>query len=419
MASGHSETAADFRILGSLEVACDGQLVTVKPAQARALLALLLLEPGRVVSADRLVDELWGDRPPASAAASLRVLVSRLRETLAAAGLPKAIATRSPGYALEIDPGQVDVRRFETLLARGHEALTAGEAQLAAATLRDALALWRGSALADVADSPAAAAEAARLNEARLLALEARIDADLACARHTTVIAELESLVRAHPLRERLWAARILALYRCGRQADALAAFIELRERLVQELGIEPSPDLRALQQRVLDHDPALSPTTPAAPQPTGSPSGVVTFLLTDIEGSSRLWERDPEQMRRALARHDEIIAQAVPDAKGVLVKSKGEGDSTFSVFARASDAIRAAQAVQAAHRSEPWPEGTELNLRAALHTGEAQESATATTSGRRSTARRACAHSPSPGRSCSRRRPPRSSAISSLTKRC
>jgi class 3 adenylate cyclase len=242
------------------------------------------------------------------------------------------------------------------------------------------LALWRGPALADVSDALAIAGEAARLDELRLVALEERVDADLACARHDLVAGELEQLARAHPFRERLWRALMLALYRCGRQADALAAFTELRERLVDELGIEPSPALRGLQQQILEQSPELSLDPAGAWVPRGPhgdadlPTGVVTFLLTDVEGSSRLWEQAPDAMASALEGLEAIIRRAVAGAGGVLVKSKGEGDSTFSVFARASDAVRAALAMRRQLGMEPWPRGVELKVRTALHTGEALE---------------------------------------------
>jgi DNA-binding SARP family transcriptional activator len=259
---GERSRSVEFRILGPLEVVVGEARVLVKPAKARALLALLLLEPGRAVSADRLIDELWGEAPPASAAVSLRVLVSRLRETLAS-GAPDAIETRSPGYAVCVDRSQIDAGRFEALLARGREELGRGRAEAAAATLRDGLALWRGAALADLSDYLALAGEAARLNELKVVALEERLDADLACGRHDLLVGELEQLVRTHPFRERLWRALMLALYRGGRQADALAAFTQVRARLVDELGIEPSPGLRALQHQILEQSSELVLASP------------------------------------------------------------------------------------------------------------------------------------------------------------
>jgi DNA-binding SARP family transcriptional activator len=377
---GDRSRPVEFRILGPLEVVAAGRRVPIKPAKARALLALLLLDPGRPVSADRLIDELWAEAPPASAAVSLRVLVSRLREALTSSGAPDAIETRSRGYALCAEPGQIDAGRFEALLAGGREELERGHPQTAAATLRDALALWRGPALADLSDYLAIAGEAARLDELKFVALEERVDADLACARHDLVVGELEQLVRAQPFRERLWRALMLALYRCGRQADALAAFNQVRERLVGELGIEPSPGLRELQQQILEQSPELllgsrEPGARGAPPADEDlPTGVVTFLLTDVEGSSRLWEIAPDAMAGAVERLEAIIGEAVIGAGGVVVKSKGEGDSTFSAFARASDAVRAAIALQGELGRESWPEGGELKLRMALNTGEAHE---------------------------------------------
>jgi DNA-binding SARP family transcriptional activator/class 3 adenylate cyclase len=370
----------EFRILGPLEVVAGQRRLEVKPAKARTLLALLLLDPGRPVSADRLIDELWGDAPPSSAAVSLRVLVSRLRETLRCSGARDAIETRSPGYALHVERSQIDSRRFEALLAQGREELEDARPEAAATTLRDGLALWRGPALADVSDCLAISSEAGRLDELRLVALEDRVDADLACGRHDLAASELEQLVRAHPFRERLWRAWMLALYRCGRQAEALAAFTEVRGLLVDELGIEPSPALRELHHQILEQSPDLSLPAPGPGVGRGAssdeelPTGVVTFLLTDVEGSSRLWERAPKAMASALELLEGIIRRAVSSAGGTVVKTKGEGDSTFSVFARATDAVRAALALQTELGTESWPRGVELELRVALHTGEAQE---------------------------------------------
>jgi DNA-binding SARP family transcriptional activator/class 3 adenylate cyclase len=377
---GDSSGSVEFRILGPLEVVAAERRVPVKPAKARALLALLLVDPGRTVSADRLIDELWGEAPPASANVSLRVLVSRLRAALASSGAPDAIETRSPGYALCVERNQIDAGRFEWLLSQGREELQRGQPEAAAATLRDGLALWRGPALADLPDYPATASEAARLDELKVAALEERVDADLACDRHDLVVGELEQLVREYPFRERLWRALMLALYRSGRQADALAAFTQVRERLVNELGIEPSPGLRELQHQILEQSPELSLASPepgVRGGPRGDedmPTGVVTFLLTDVEGSSGLWERAPEAMASVVERLEAIIREAVLGAGGVLVKTKGEGDSTFSVFARATDAVCAALALQRELDTESWPGGIELKLRVALHTGEAQE---------------------------------------------
>ena len=240
----------EFRVLGPLEVlGDDGVPVPLGGPRPRALLAQLLLESNTPVSTDRLIDGIWGEAPPASAANALQVHVHALRAALGA----DRIVTRPPGYLLRVEPEELDAERFERLVAEGNPE-----------RLGEALALWRGPALADLAHEPFAQADAARLDESRLGALEARIDADLAAGRHAALVPELEALVAAHPHRERLQAKRILALYRCGRQADALAAFREARSAL-DELGLEPSPELRALERQILEHDPTLSPAPSVA----------------------------------------------------------------------------------------------------------------------------------------------------------
>ena len=358
----------EIGVLGPFEVSVGDRRVEFGSAKERALLALLALEAGSVVSTDRLVDAIWGEEPPESVPVSLRVLVSRVRKALGdEAG---ALATRSPGYVLAIDPERVDGIRFERLAARGREELAAGDALAAAATLRDALALWRGSPLAGL-PLMSAHGEVSRLEEARIAALEDRIDADLGCGRQVVVAGELESVIAQHPLRERLWRARMLALYRCGRQADALAAYQQLRDTLVDELGVDPSRDVVELQRKILAQDPSLDFVAARA---SIMPSGVVTFLLTDIEGSTEMWERAPKEMGAALARHDEIVSDVVRAAGGSIVKTKGEGDSTLSVFQRATDAAGAALSLRDRLLSEPWPEDIAIRIRAAVHTGEAQE---------------------------------------------
>jgi DNA-binding SARP family transcriptional activator len=234
----------DVRVLGPVEVCVEGRPVLVGAGKPRALLALLALNTGSTVSAERLIDGLWGERPPATAAKMVQVYVSQLRKALAAGGDGAEIVTRGRGYELRLASGDVDVRRFERLVARGAP--------------REALALWRGRALEDVADEPFAAAEIRRLEELRLAALELAIDHDLAGGRHREVIGELEALVAEEPLRERLHAQRMLALYRSGRQSDALEAYREARALLVEEIGVEPGPELRRLHQAILVQDAAL-----------------------------------------------------------------------------------------------------------------------------------------------------------------
>jgi DNA-binding SARP family transcriptional activator len=251
----------DIRLLGPLEVRHAGSVVSLSAPKERVLLVLLALNLGRVVAIEELVDVLWGEDPPESAAPSVRVLISRLRKTLAAAGCPDVIHTRSPGYVLADDRVFVDVNRFENLVGQGRSQLAAGAARDASETLEQALGLWHGERLAESA-TEGLMGEAARLAERRLATLEARIDAQLADGRHAELVAELENLCRRHPLRERFWAQRMLALYRCGRQADALTAYHQLRTTLADDLGLDPSAELRHLERAILGQERTLDAVT-------------------------------------------------------------------------------------------------------------------------------------------------------------
>jgi YVTN family beta-propeller protein len=241
----------EFRVLGPLEVAVGDHMLDLGGGKQRTLLAILALRAGRVVPVDALIDGLWGERPPATAAKSVQVYVSRLRKSLG----ESAIVTRAPGYLLDVAPEDVDLLRFERMVEEArHEPPAA-----AAATLRAALELWRGPALADVQEEPYVRTEALRLEELRLGAVQARIEADLALGQDAQVIGELEGLVRAHPYREPFRRQLMLALYRSGRQTEALEVYRETRQALSDELGLEPGDDLRDLERRILAHDPALT----------------------------------------------------------------------------------------------------------------------------------------------------------------
>lgn len=259
----------EYRILGSVEVADGGLTKDLGGHRERTLLAQLLLSAGQVVSADRLAEDLWAGDPPPHSTATLRVYVSRLRRALGpgSAGL----VTQPPGYRMALQPGQLDAHRFEALTAQARADLAAGRPEAAAARLRQALGLWRGPALSDVADFSFARSDVVRLEEARLAALEDRVEADLACGRHTSLTSELDGLMASHPLRERLCGQRMLALYRCGRQADALQAYQDLRSRLADELGIDPNPGLSRLQQAILRQEPDLD-WPPAGWVPAAAP---------------------------------------------------------------------------------------------------------------------------------------------------
>ena len=260
------------RLFGELEAEQAGVPVPVRGAKQRALLALLALRPGQPVSADRLIDVLWGDGQAAHPANALHAQIVQLRRTFG----PAAVVTTEAGYALDVGADDVDVVRFELLVARGRQLAAAGQAADASAALGEALGLWRGEPLADFTYSGFFDAERARLGELTVVAVETRAGADLALGRHGGLAAELEALCREHPLRERLWELLILALYRAGRQAEALHAYTEVRDRLAGELGIDPGPALRELQALILAQDPSLS----AEPVPPGPPPARPAALL-------------------------------------------------------------------------------------------------------------------------------------------
>jgi YVTN family beta-propeller protein len=245
----------------------DSRELVLGGGRQRSLLAVLLVHANEVVSNDRLIDEVWGGRPPETAGTALHGVVSQLRKALEPerpAGSPGAVlVTRSPGYVLRVDPDLVDAARFERLLGEGRAALDSGEAGRAAATLRDALVLWRGRALDGADHAPSAHAEAMRLEELRVEALEERIDADLALGRDEELVPELEAIVEREPLRERLQGQLMLALYRSGRQADALERYQHARNTFRDRLGIELSPRLRELEQAMLRQDPELDEGLP------------------------------------------------------------------------------------------------------------------------------------------------------------
>ncbi len=244
----------EFRVLGPLEVWDAGAEVSLGGPKPRALLAVLLLHPNEVVPAGRLIDELWGEDSPDGAEGALRVTVSRLRTALAR----DVLTTRSPGYLIRVEPDELDLHRFERLVDEGRGLLARGLATDASQRLRDGLSLWRGPALADFAYERFAQTAIARLEEIRLAAVELRIEADLTLGRHDELNGELEALVTEHPLRERLRRCLMTALYRSGRQAEALETYQDARRALVDELGIDPSPALRELERAILRQDPAL-----------------------------------------------------------------------------------------------------------------------------------------------------------------
>jgi predicted ATPase/DNA-binding SARP family transcriptional activator len=270
--------AIEFRLLGPVEAVRNGSTLLLGGPRQRALLALLLVERGRPVSADRLAEELWQGRPPAAASTTLRSYISKLRSVL---GSDAPIRSGPAGYALEIAPERVDAHRFEHLVREGEEALARRRAGRARACLREALELWQGRPFAELADDGALKVEARRLQEVRLLAVESRIEADLVLGRAGELVDELGGLVRAHPHRERLWRQLMLALYRAERQADALAAYQRARELLDQELGVEPSEELKRLEQAILRHE--VEPARPPE-QRHNLPAAVTSFVGREAE---------------------------------------------------------------------------------------------------------------------------------------
>jgi DNA-binding SARP family transcriptional activator len=282
----------EFRILGPLEAVAGGRPLPLGGQKQRALLALLLLEGGRVVSSDRLLDALWAGDPPATATASLQNFVSQLRKTLGA----EAIETRPPGYRIRLEDAALDLAHVRRLVDEARASDPPRRARL----LEEALALWRGEPLAELAYEPFAQPEIARLTELRLTLLEERAETELALGRHAELVEELERLVRQHPLRERLRGQLMLALYRSGRQADALAAYREGRQALVAELGIEPSPLLQRLHASILrqEQPPAAGGTTPAREHFEEVADALLSGKVTVVVAA------DAEPLATELARH-------------------------------------------------------------------------------------------------------------------
>ena len=289
----------DFRILGPLEVIEDGRPLALGRLKERLVLAVLLLHANEFVSRERLIDELWGVSPPATARKAVNVYISKLRRTLARNG-HDPIATTDGGYRLVVDPDLLDADRMRSLVARARARMADGESETASRLLQEALAFWRGPTLAGLALESFGRDEVAQLDELRLTVFMDRIDCDLAQGRHEQVLGELHVLVREHPLRERLRAQQMLALYRADRQADALDAYQHARHDLMHELGIEPSESLQRLQQGILRHDPALEAPAgtagvnglappPATPLPT--PTADVVHGVSSRRFRPRRWQ--------------------------------------------------------------------------------------------------------------------------------
>jgi predicted ATPase/DNA-binding SARP family transcriptional activator len=346
----------EFRILGPLEVSSNGEALDLGGQKLRTLLAMLLLEPNRVVAKERLIDALWEGQPPETAAKALQGYVSELRKVLG----KDRVATRSPGYVLRVESDELDLERFERLRAEGEP--------------EEALTLWRGAPLSDLGHRGFAQTEIARLEEMRLGCLEGRIERDLERGRHKELVGELEALVRAHPLRQGLRRLLMLALYRCGRQAEALDVYQRGGIALAEGLGIEPGRALRDLQRAILTRDPTLEPEADAPPgtphERDGLPRGTVTLLFADVEGSTRLvYMLGGERYGQVRTRARAIVRAAASKHRGHEVDWAGDG--VFLAFERARDAAAAAVELQRALTAESWTADEAVRMRIGIHTGE------------------------------------------------
>jgi DNA-binding SARP family transcriptional activator/class 3 adenylate cyclase/WD40 repeat protein len=391
----------DYRVLGPLEVSDGDRPIALGGEKQRALLAVLLLHAGEVVSAERLIDALWGERTPGAAHNALQIHVSRLRKALdgSEANQPQAtgdspgtasggvLVTRGSGYVLRVQPGELDLERFQAAVEAGREALAAGDAQRAAESLREGLGLWRGPPLADFLYEPFAAASIGHLEELRLAALEDRVEAELALGRHEQLIGELSALVAENPLRERLRGQLMLALYRCGRQAEALDVYQQLRHMLAEELGLDPGPRLHQLQAAILERDPSLElqgsggtgargggagagvSRTLETPMRDGRAGGFRAFLLADIRGYSSFAAAHGDEAAAALTGRFDAVAERVLGGFGG--ESLGNrGDEVLFAFGSPRQAIRGAVAFELAlleatrdDPSLPLPAGVGLDV--------------------------------------------------------
>ncbi|MGA8545923.1 MAG: BTAD domain-containing putative transcriptional regulator [Mycobacterium sp.] len=354
--------AVELGVLGPLQVRRDGAPVMIPGAKPRAILTMLGLHGGSVVSAETLLELLWGDDPPRTAAKALQTHISALRRTLDEG----FVLTEGTGWLLTTS--ETDASRYRLATRAGRDAAAAGDTSQAVARFEEALTLWRGTP--ELPDTRRGISEKTRWIEGHAALVEDRADALLATGRAAEIIGELEAAVADAPLRERRWGQLMLALYRAGRQGEALAAYQRARSLLAEELGIDPGSELRRLEAAIVSQDTALD--MPVA-QNLSTMTRAVTFLLTDIEGSTAAWEAQADAMAIALARHDELVEQVVTSRGGRLIKTRGEGDATFSVFDRPSGAAAAAIELQEAIGHEPWALREPMRIRIALHTGEVE----------------------------------------------
>ncbi len=356
----------EFRILGPLEVLDGSRVVPVGGRRKRGVLAILLLHANRAISVDRLIEELWGDRPPATALQTARVHVSQIRKTLG----HDAVRTLSAGYVLQVEPDRLDAQKFERLVAEARAALAVDDAAPAATLLRDALGLWRGPALADFTYEPFAQAEIARLEDLRLAATEARIDADLVLGSGPELVDELDGLVAEHPLRERFRAQLMLALYRAGRQSDALGAYRSARDTLVGEVGLEPGAELRELESAILRQDTSLGAHAVAAVRATTATIARKTITILHVAIGRGDADVDPEMLARRLEGPREAALLAVGRHEGTVISEQaGSVTAAFGLpLLHEDDALRA---VRAAVELRDQAAELEVDMRLGIATGE------------------------------------------------
>ena len=371
------------RLLGPLEVVNEsGKAVAIGGPKERALWAMLTIHANEVVSEDRLVDALWGSgEPPRTAVRTLQSYLSRLRKVVAQSGDDGSVVLDSAasGWVLRLAPEALDVASVHRLAEVARSSAAQTDHLGAVLAYADALRIWRGPALDEFVEEPWASPEASRLEELRQLLVEERVEAELHCGRHAALIGELDALCQAFPLRERLWQLRMLALYRAGRQADALRVYQLLRRTLAEELGIEPGPTVARLEQSILVHDRALEWTPPGAdrsrePEPVhaaAAPTGVVTVLFTDVVGSTELLSRMGDDAYDEVRRdHFGRLRDAVTSTGGAEVKTLGDG--LMAVFASAVDAIGCAIAMQRTVARRNRSSGVNrFDIRVGLHAGE------------------------------------------------
>ncbi len=377
----------EIRVLGPVSLTADGREIPIRSPKQRVILAMLALSPR--VTVDDMADALWRDSAPASVGATIHTLVSRLRRTLEDAGGGITIQSEGAGYVMNVDPTWVDAHSFEAYSATGRRALAAGSPDQAAASLRDALSLWRGAVLDDVSDRDFALSHIAHLDEARLRTTEQLAEAELAGGHASAALDVLEPAIARQPFRECLRALEMVALYRLGRQADALAAFQALRRCLAEELGLEPTPALCGLEHQILLQAPELDgPMLPdglpgatvvqksgaavaGAELPVG---GMLAFLFTDIESSTLRWEGDRAAMTADLARHDDVLQTAIAAHHGRAFAHTGDG--LGAAFPTVGAAIAAAVAGQKALTEVSWSGASPLRVRMAIHAGTAESRA-------------------------------------------